>query len=174
MHTQRTVFWTVQSQETIYYQSKQTEMTSPHKITAPFVVSYMVSMLVVVLPKARLCMLTTSLTDILSLLFFSFMCPPCCLVLFLFPPWPLLNPDSPNKVRNSFHLYCSQQCHQTHRVVQTVMIDDKQHWLLIHWQLNIILYIFTQKQNSNIYTVNYSSDVFYTVWTLRIGTESSS
>lgn len=59
---------------------------SLHKITTPFVVSHMVSILVVVLPKARLCMLTTSLTDILSLLFFSFMFPPCCLVLFLFPP----------------------------------------------------------------------------------------
>lgn len=35
------------------------------------------------------------------------MCPSCCLVLFLSPPWLLLNPDSPNKVRNSFHLYCS-------------------------------------------------------------------
>lgn len=69
----------------------------------------MVSICVSVPPKARLCMLTTSLTNFLPLLFLSFMPPLCCLWLFLFPPWLLFTPDSPNKVRSSLQLY-----HSTH------------------------------------------------------------
>lgn len=77
----------------------------------------MVSMLVTALPKAKLCFLTTSLTDVLSVLFSLSCYPPCCLTLFLFPSWPLLNPESPNKVRNS-HL-CSN--YQIHTGVQSFM-----------------------------------------------------
>lgn len=79
----------------------------------------MVSMLVTALPKAKLCFLTTSLTDVLSVLFSLSCYPPCCLTLFLFPPWPLLNPESPNKVRNSFHHLCSN--YQIHTGVQSFM-----------------------------------------------------
>ncbi len=141
VHTQRTVFVnnsiTRDNLLSMNVNADYTLYESSCKITLPFVVSHMVSMLVVVLPNARLWMLTTSLTNILSLLFFSFMCPPCCLVLFLFPPWPLLNPDSPNKVRNSFHLYCSQQCYRTHRAYKLswLMTNSTDYWQTDCWTL---------------------------------------
>lgn len=69
-----------------------------------------VSMFVAVLPNASLCVLTTNLTNILYLLFFSFMFAACSMMLFVFPPWLLLNPDSPNKVRNPFYLHYSTDC----------------------------------------------------------------